>query len=105
MTHRSRAIASEIAAQEKSNAAVDAALNRKRVASYWFVGVKNFSQSMAVAIDLLDVDGELIEETTTFPAASRVHGDEIAKRHCMAHGVAWPDIHYDEDSTKYFELC
>jgi hypothetical protein len=75
-------------------------------ASYWFIGTKDYSQPMAVAIDILDQNDEPIGETMTFDnVPSRVHGAEMVEHYCITQGVSWSQIFYDDDSTQCFERC
>lgn len=74
-------------------------------ACYWFVGTKNFSQRMFVAIDVFDnEDCELTRPTHTIPCDSRVHGKESAENYCLQQfNIAPINLVFDDDSTQCCE--
>lgn len=72
-------------------------------ASYWFIGTD--TDSLAVAVDILNSKNELIRETWAADVIpfSFERGKEIAENYAKSQNA--DVLHFDSDSTEFFADC
>jgi hypothetical protein len=66
---------------------------------FWFIGVDNIKQPMAVAVDLHGEHNRLLKKTVTKTVASIAEGKRFARAYAAKHNAT--EIVYDDDSTQF----